>query len=162
VTAADVAWNLHRTGSGHHDAAAELALGLVGDPTSSPDDVAKAGTLLLTMRLYPDAVAARDRAVAGGAAPALLAYLDTSCRLVVDHDERAARQVLAHHLAGVPDPVHRDMPDLAADVGAPKLAWRTARRAGFGVRASVGVTARAALRRTPGANATCGLRAPAL
>ena len=59
MSAADAAWNLLRSGAGHHDEAAEIALGLVGDPTASPDDVAKAGTLLLAMHRYPDAVAAR-------------------------------------------------------------------------------------------------------
>ena len=69
MSAADAAWNLLRSGAGHHEEAAEIALGLVGDPTASPDDVAKAGTLLLAMRRYPDAVVARDRALEGGAAP---------------------------------------------------------------------------------------------
>jgi hypothetical protein len=105
-------------------------------------------------------VTARDRAVADGAAPGLLAYLDTSCWLVVDRDERAARQALTRHLAVAPDPLHRDLPALAADVGAPMLAWRTAGRANLGVRERVGLTARAALQRTPARGAACALRAP--
>jgi hypothetical protein len=162
VSAADVAWSLLQTGSGHHDAAAELALGLVGDPTTSADDVAKAGTILLTMHRYRDAVTARDRAVADGAAPILLAYLDTSCRLVVDRDDRAAREALGRHLADVPGPLHHELPDLAADTGAPVLAWRASGRAGLGVRRRVTVTARAALRRTPARSAASGLRGPML
>ena len=160
MSAADAAWNLARSGTGHRDAAAEIALGLVGDPSASADEVAKAGTLLLAMRRYPDAVAARDRALQAGAAPTLLAYLDPSCRLVVEGDGRGARRALATHLAGVPDPLHRDFPGLASDLGAPMLAWRSAGRAGYGVRERVSLTARAAFRRAPGAS--CGLRGPAL
>lgn len=162
MSAADVAWSLLCNGSGHHDAAAELALGLVRDPTTSADDVAKAGTILLAMHRYGDAVTARDRAVADGAAPVLLAYLDTSCRLVVDRDNRAAREALSRHLADAPDPLHHELPDLAADAGAPMLAWRTSARAGLGVRRRVSVTARAALRRTPARGAAYGLRGPML
>ena len=162
MSAADAAWNLLRSGAGHHEEAAEIALGLVGDPTSSPDDVAKAGTLLLAMRRYPDAVVARDRALEGGAAPSLLAYLDPSCRVAVDGDYRGARRAFATHLPCVPDPLHRDMPGMASDLGAPVLAWRSAGRAGFGVRERVTLTARAALRRTPAGGGTCGLRGPML
>jgi hypothetical protein len=160
VSAADAAWNLLRSGAGHHDEAAEIALGLVGDPTASPDDVAKAGTLLLAMQRYPDAVVARDRALQAGAAPTLLAYLDPSCRVMVDGDYRGARRAFATHLAEVPDPVHRDLPGMASDLGAPMLAWKSAGRAGFGVRERFTLTARAAFRRAPGASN--GLRGPAL
>jgi hypothetical protein len=160
VSAADAAWNLLRSGAGHHDEAAEIALGLVGDPTASPDDVAKAGTLLLAMRRYPDAVVARDRALEAGAAPTLLAYLDPTCRVMVDGDYRGARRAFATHLADVPNPVHRDLPAMASDLGAPMLAWKSAGRAGFGVRERVTLTARAAFRRAPGASN--GVRGPVL
>jgi hypothetical protein len=159
VSAVDAAWNLLRAGSAHRDEAAELAIGLVHDPLASPDDVARAGTILLAVCRYPDAVAARDRALADGAAPALMAYLDTSCHLVVDGDGRAARRVLAGHLADAPDPLHPDLPGLAADLGAPVLAWHAAGRAGLGVRDRVSVTARAALQRAP--RRSMALRGPA-
>jgi hypothetical protein len=159
VSAVDAAWNLLKAGSGHRDEAAELALGLVRDPAATPDEVARAGSILLEVRRYPDALQARDRALAGGAAPVLLAYLDASCHLVVHRDCGAARRALAEHLAAVPDPLQPELVGLAVDAGAPALTWRAAGRAGLGVRERVGVTARAAIRRAPRRSRL--LRAPA-
>ena len=61
-----------------------------------------------------------------GAAPQLLAYLDTACTLRTGSG-RAARAALSRHLAAAPDPLHTDMPWLAATVGAPVLSWHAAR-----------------------------------
>jgi hypothetical protein len=130
MTAAEVAWTLYREGPGRRHEATELARGIAADRDAEPDEVARAGTLLFAAGSFDDADAARARALAGGAAPQLLAYLDTACTLRTG-DGRAARAALAHHLAASPDPLHADMPWLAATTGAPLLAWQAARRAGL-------------------------------
>jgi hypothetical protein len=148
MSAADVAWTLYREGPGRWDEATELACGIAADRDAAPDDVAKAGTLLFAAGRFEDADAARARAVAAGAAPHLLAYLDTVCTLRTG-DGRAARAALAHHLAAAPDPLHTDMPWLAATTGAPRLAWHAARRAGLSPPVAARYAARGAWNRSP-------------
>ena len=148
MTSADVAWKLYREGPGRHHEATELAWGIVQDAGASADDVARAGTLLFSAGAFDQAERARVTAIAGGAAPALLAYLDTVCRLR-SGDGRAARTALSTHLAAAPDPLHSDMPWLAAQVGAPRLAFSAARRAGFGLVPSGRFVAAAAWHRAP-------------
>jgi hypothetical protein len=148
VTSVDVAWKLYREGPGRHHEATELAWGVVQDAGASPDEVARAGTLLFSAGAFDQAERARVTAVAGGAAPALLAYLDTVCHLRAG-DGRSARAALETHLDASPDPLHRDMPWLAAQVGAPRLAFTAARRAGLGLLPSSRYVAEAAWRRAP-------------
>ena len=131
MTAAEVAWTLYREGPGRHDEGNRAGpRDRRPTATRSPDEVARAGTLLFAAGSYEDADAARARALACGAAPQLLAYLDTACTLRTG-DGRAARAALAQHLVAAPDPLHTDMPWLAATAGAPLLAWQAARRAGL-------------------------------
>jgi hypothetical protein len=153
VTAVDVAWQLYREGAGRSDDAAELAWGLVLDERTPGDDIAKAGTLLFAVGRFDQAERARSAAIAAGAAPQFLAYLDTACAMR-DGDGRAARRVLSQHLASVPGPLHRDMPWLAAEIGAPRLAWHAARRAGESRSHSAGWAIRAAAKRAPRRNCT--------
>ncbi len=148
VTSADVAWKLFREGPGRHDEATELATGIVGDAGATPDDVARAGTLLFAAGRFVDAERARVVALAGGAAPALLAYLDTACCLRAG-DGRAARRALRGHLAAATNPLHSDMPWLAAQVGAPLLALDASRRAGLSYVLVARYVAEAAFRRAP-------------
>ena len=81
VTPAEVAWKLYREGPGRYEAATELARGIAVDGAAPADEVARAGTLLFVAGAYDDASAARLRALEHGAAPQLLAYLDTACML---------------------------------------------------------------------------------
>ncbi len=148
VTPAEVAWTLYREGPGHHDAATELARGIVGDEAAPPDEVARAGTLLFVAGRFDDANAALRQATEHGAAPQLLAYLDTAC-LLRTGSGCAARAALSQHLAAAPDPLHTDMPWLAATVGAPVLSWRAARRAGLSRARAAGFAARGAWHRSP-------------
>jgi hypothetical protein len=148
MTPADVAWKLYREGPGRAGEALELARGIVYDQSANPDDVAKAGTLLFAAGAFDEAEHARTTALAGGAAPALLAYLDTACVLRTG-DGDAARRALAGHLAVAADPLHPDMAWLAAQVGAPRLAWSAARRADLGYGRSVSLTLVAAAHRAP-------------
>jgi hypothetical protein len=148
VTAAEVAWTLYREGPGREHEATELACGIAADQAAPADEVARAGTLLFAAGRYDDAEAARSRAVERGAAPELLAYLDTACTLRTG-DGRAARTALAQHLAAAPDPLHPDMPWLAATVGAPLLAWQAARRAGLTAPRAAGYAAKGAWHRSP-------------
>jgi hypothetical protein len=148
VTSADVAWQLYREGPGRSDDAAELAWGIVLDERTPGDDLAKAGTLLFAVGRYEQAERARSAAIAAGASPQFLAYLDTACTLR-EGDGRAARRVLGEHLASVGGPLHRDMPWLAAEIGSPRLAWRAARRAGESRSQSAGWALRAAAKRAP-------------
>jgi hypothetical protein len=148
VTPAEVAWTLYREGAGHRDAATELARGIVGDDAAPADEVARAGTLLFAAGRYDDASAARLLALEHGAAPQLLAYLDTAC-LLRTGSGRAARTALARHLAAAPDPLHPDMPWLAATVGAPLLSWRAARRAGLSRTRAATFAGRGAWHRSP-------------
>jgi hypothetical protein len=151
VTPADVAWKLYREGPGHIPAALELARGIIQDVGANPDEVAKAGTLLFAAGAFDDAERARAAAVAGGAAPGLLAYLDTACALRAG-DGRGARRALASHLAQTPDPLHPDMPWLATAAGSPRLAWHAARRARLPLLGAVGAAARALVQRLPRRN----------
>jgi hypothetical protein len=151
VTPADVAWKLYREGPGHQSAALELARGIVGDGGASADDVAKAGTLLFAAGAFADAERARDAAVAGGASPGLLAYLETVAALR-EGDGRTARRALAVHLASTPDPLQPDLPWLATEAGAPRLAWHAARRAGLSPAAAAGIAARAVTNRATSRN----------
>ena len=148
MTAAEVAWTLYREGPGRYDEATELARGIAADPEAAPDEVARAGTLLFAAGSYDDADAARARALAAGADPQLLAYLDTACTLRTG-DGRAARTALSQHLAAAPDPLHPDMPWLAATTGAPLLAWQAARRAGLSTPRAASYAARGAWNRSP-------------
>ncbi len=148
MTAAEVAWTLYREGPGRHAEATELARGIVEDGAAAADDVARAGTLLFAAGDYDEAVTACRRAVAEGAAPPLLAYLDTACALRAG-DGRAARVALARHLAATPDPLQVDMPWLAAMAGAPVLALRTARRAGLSWPRAASYAAYGAWHRSP-------------
>jgi hypothetical protein len=148
MTAAEVAWTLYRQGPGHYDEATELARGIAEDRDADPDEVARAGTLLFAAGSYEEADAACARAVACGAAPQLLAYLDTACTLRTG-DGRAARAALAQHLAAAPDPLHTDMPWLAATAGSPWLAWQAARRAGLSAPRAVTYAAQGAWNRSP-------------
>lgn len=148
MTPAEVAWSLYREGPGHHDAATELARGIVGDGGAPADEVARAGTLLFVAGRFDDATAALQQATEHGAAPQLLAYLDTACTLRTGNG-RAARAALSQHLAVAPDPLHTDMPWLAATVGAPVLSWHAARRAGLSRAQAAGFAARGAWRRSP-------------
>jgi hypothetical protein len=148
MTASDVAWTLYREGPGRREEATELAQGIACDSNAEPDEVARAGTLRFAAGRFEDADAARARALADGAAPQLLAYLDTACTLRTG-DGRAARAALAHHLAAAPDPLHTDMPWLAATTGAPLLAWQAARRAGLSAPAAARYAAQGAWNRSP-------------
>ncbi len=148
MTPAEVAWTLYREGPGHHDAATELARGIVGDEGAPADEVARAGTLLFVAGRYDDASAARLKALEHGAAPQLLAYLDTACVLRTGNG-RAARAALSQHLAAAPDPLPPDMPWLAATVGAPVLSWQAARRAGLSRAQAASFAARGAWHRSP-------------
>ena len=148
MTPAEVAWSLYREGPGHHDAATELARGIVGDGAAPADEVARAGTLLFVAGRFDDATAALHQATEHGASPQLLAYLDTACALRTGSG-RAARAALSQHLAAAPDPLHTDMPWLAATVGAPVLSWHAARRAGLPRRSAAGFVARATWHRSP-------------
>lgn len=148
MTPAEVAWTLYREGPGHHDAATELARGIVGDGAAPADEIARAGTLLFAAGRYDDASAARLKALEHGAAPQLLAYLDTACMLRAGSG-RAARAALSRHLAAAPDPLHPDMPWLAAAAGAPVLSWHAARRAGLSRARAAAFAARGAWHRSP-------------
>jgi hypothetical protein len=148
VSAVDVAWQLYREGAGRSDDAAELAWGIVLDERTPGDDLAKAGTLLFAVGRFDQAERAREAAIAAGASPQLLAYLDTACALR-EGDGREARRVLAQHLSSVPGPLHPDMPWLAAEIGAPRLAWQASRRAGESRSQSAGWALRAAAHRAP-------------
>ena len=107
MTPAEVAWKLYREGPGRYDAATELARGIAVDGTAPADEVARAGTLLFVAGRYDDASAARLRALEHGAAPQLLAYLDTACTLRTGSG-RAARAALSQHLAaGARSAAHR-------------------------------------------------------
>ncbi len=139
---------LYRQGPARSDEAAELAWGIVLDERTPGDDLAKAGTLLFAIGRYDQADRARSAAIEAGAAPELIAYLDTACTLR-DGDGRAARRVLGTHLSSVCGPLHLDMPWLAAEIGAPRLAWRAARRAGESRPRSAGWAIRAAAHRAP-------------
>lgn len=148
MTPAEVAWSLYREGPGRRDEALELACGIVGDDGAPADEVARAGTLLFVIGRFDDADAACCRAREHGAAPQLLAYLDTACTLRTG-DGRRARAALAEHLAAAPDPLHTDMPWLAATVGAPWLAFRAARRASLPRHQAMLFAARGAWHRSP-------------
>ena len=148
MTPAEVAWTLYREGPGHHDAATELARGIAADGAAPADEVARSGTLLFVAGRYDDASAARLRALERGAAPQLLAYLDTACTLRTGSG-RAARAALAQHLAAAPDPLHTDMPWLASTVGAPVLSWHAARRAGLSRGQAAVFAARGVWHRSP-------------
>ena len=148
VRAADVAWKLYREGPGRENEATELARGIVKDAFANPDEIASAGTLLFAAGHYADAARARTTAVQTGAAPALLAYLDTACELQ-SGDGRAARRALGRHLAASPDPLHPDMAWLAAQVGSPRLAYRASRRAGLGASTAARYVAEAIVTRSP-------------
>jgi hypothetical protein len=148
VTSSEVAWKLYREGPGRHHEATELAVGIVGDDAASADEIARAGTLLFAAGLFADAERARTAALTGGAAPVLLAYLDTACWLRAG-DGRAARSALRLHLSAASDPLHADMPWLAAQVGSPVLALRAARRAGMSRALCARYVAEAAFRRAP-------------
>jgi hypothetical protein len=148
VTAVDVAWALYREGPGRRDEATELARGVVGDRRADPDDVARAGVLLLAAGAVPDAIKARDTALARGASPVLLARLDTVCELARG-DGRAARRALGTHLAQANGSVDAEVVALASQAGAPLLAWRAGALAGLGPVARLANVARAGLRRAP-------------
>jgi hypothetical protein len=148
MTAAEVAWTLYREGPGRRHEATELARGIAADGAAEPDEVARAGVLLFAAGDYDDADAACTRAVAAGAAPQLLAYLDTACTLRTG-DGRAARAALLKHLAAAPDPLHPDMPWLASTAGAPLLAWQAARRAGLSAPQAASYAAKGAWHRSP-------------
>jgi hypothetical protein len=148
MTAVDVAWSLYREGPGRRDEATELARGVVEDGRADPDDVARAGVLLLAAGDVRDAIRARDTALERGASPILLARLDTVCELARG-DGRAARRALGAHLARAGGTVDEDVVALASQAGAPLLAWRAGALAGLGPVARLTQVARAGLRRAP-------------
>jgi hypothetical protein len=148
MSAVDAAWSLYREGPGRRDEATELARGVVEDSAADPDDVARAGVLLITAGAVPDAIRARDTALARGASPLLLARLDTVCELARG-DGRAARRALGTHLARTSGGVDEEVVSLASQAGAPLLAWRAGALAGLGPVARLAQVARAGLRRAP-------------
>ena len=131
VTPAEVAWKLYREGPGRYDAATELARGIAGRRRRAGRRGGARGHPAVRRRPRTTTRPPRGSgALEHGAAPQLLAYLDTACTLRTGSG-RAARAALSRHLAAAPDPLHTDMPWLAATVGAPVLvvAGRPPRRA---------------------------------
>ena len=94
MTPAEVAWTLYREGPGRYDAATELARGIVGRRRrAGPTRWRARAPCCSSAGSYDDADAPRARALEHGAAPQLLAYLDTACALRTGSG-RAARAAL--------------------------------------------------------------------